>query len=204
MHGRRFALTWDYRGRFARHLSEHVVIGLADGAEWEVEFWPFSVEQTRRADGQPSIWDEPGPSVSFLAMQVGLVVRDQFPEHFLAVHAAIFAARHDEGVDIRQEDVLRRVLARNEVDADAVLDDVASGVAVETYRREHERSVADHRVFGVPTVVAGERAAFVRLMHGPAGDPDAARRTVERLLDLVVGWPELNELKHTTIPRSGR
>jgi hypothetical protein len=199
VHGRRFAVTWDYRGRFARHLSDHVVVGLGDGAEWEVEFSPFSVEQTRLADGQASIWDDPGDSVSFLAMQVGLVVRDRFPDQFIAVHAAIFAARHDEGLDLRQEDVLRRVLVRNQVDADAVFDEVASGAAVETYRREHERSVAEHAAFGVPTVVAGDRAAFVRLMHGPAGDPAAARRTVERLLELVVGWPELNELKHTRV-----
>jgi DSBA-like thioredoxin domain-containing protein len=201
---RRFALTWDYRGRFARHLSEHVVVGLLDGAEWEVEFWPFSVEQTRRGDGQAPIWDDPGASVSFLAMQVGLVVRDRFPEFFLPVHAALFAARHDEGLDLRQEQVLRQVLARNDVDPDAVFDEVGGGAPLETYRREHERSVTQHGVFGVPTLIADGRAAFVRLMRGPSGDPGTARRTVESLLDLVVGWPELNELKHTTIPDSTR
>ena len=201
---RRFALTWDYRGRFARHLSDHVVVGLLDGARWEVEFWPFSVEQTRRTDGQPPIWDDPGTSVSFLAMQVGLVVRDHFPESFLSVHAALFAARHDEGLDLQQEDVLRRVLGRHDVDADAVLREVAGGAALETYRREHARSVAEHGVFGVPTLIVGGRAAFVRLMDGPLGDPGSARRTVNRLLDLVVGWPELNELKHTAIPRPTR
>jgi hypothetical protein len=200
---RRFALTWDYRGRFARHLSDHVVVGLADGAPWEVEFWPFSVEQTRRTDGQAPIWDDPGASVSFLAMQVGLVVRDRFPELFLPVHAALFAARHDKGLDLQREDVLREVLVRNAADADAVFDEVASGAPLERYRREHERSAGEHGVFGVPTLVAGGRAAFVRLMHGPTGDPGSARRTVERLLDLVVGWPELNELKHTTVPGVG-
>lgn len=200
----RFALTWDYRGRFARHLSDHVVVGLLDGAGWEVEFWPFSVEQTRRGEGQAPIWDYPGDSVSFLAMQVGLVVRDRFPEAFLPVHAALFGARHDEGLDLRQEDVLRQVLVRNGVDPDAVFGEVAGGKALETYRREHERSVAQHGVFGVPTLVTGGRAAFVRLMDGPAGDPDRARRTVARLLDLAVGWPELNELKHTRIPGSAR
>ncbi len=199
---RRFALTWDYRGRFARHLSDSVVRGLVDGADWDVEFWPFSVEQTRRRDDQASIWDDPEGSVSFLAMQVGLVVRDQFPEVFPAVHRALFAARHDEGLDLRQEDVVRRVLASNDVDADVVFSEVASGEPVETYRREHERAAADYGVFGVPTLVVGGRAAFVRLMTGAAGDPHSARATVEKLLDLVAGWPELNELKHTTIPRS--
>ncbi len=201
---RRFALTWDYRGRFARHLSDHVVVGLATGADWEVEFWPFSVEQTRRTDGQASIWDDAGTSVSFLAMQVGLVVRDRFPERFLPVHAALFGARHDEGLDLRDERVLRDVLARHDVDPDAVFDEVAGGGPLHAYRREHERAVAEHGVFGVPTLIADGRAVFIRLMSGPAGDPSSARATVERLLDLVVGWPELNELKHTTIPASGR
>ncbi|MGH9277579.1 MAG: protein-disulfide isomerase [Acidimicrobiales bacterium] len=197
---RRFAVTWDYRGRFARHLSDHVVAGLLAGADWDVEFWPFSVEQTRRTEGQPSLWDEPGTSVSFLAMQVGLVVRDRFPERFLAVHPGLFAARHDEGLDLRDEAVVRQILARNDVDDDAVFDEVATGGPREAYRREHERSIAQHAVFGVPTLIAGERAAFVRLMHGPTGAPGLAQRTVERLLALVVEWPQLNELKHTRIP----
>jgi protein-disulfide isomerase-like protein with CxxC motif len=176
-------------------------MGLLDGADWDVEFWPFSVEQTRRADGEASIWDEPGASVSFLAMQVGLVVRDRSPAQFLAVHTALFAARHDEGLDLCREDVLRVVLARHDLDPDAVFAEVATGGPCHTYRREHERAVADHGVFGVPTLVSGGQAVFVRLMHGPTGDPGTARRTVERLLDLAVDWPELNELKHTTIPR---
>ena len=59
--------------------------------------------------------------------------------------------------------------------------------------------MAEHSAFGIPTLIVGDRAAFVRLMHGPSGDPPAARRTVEKLLDLVLEWPELNEFKHTTI-----
>lgn len=32
-------------------------------------------------------------------------------------------------------------------------------------------------------------------------DPAASIRTVERIVDLLTGWPELNEFKHTSIPR---
>ncbi len=199
---RRFAVTWDYRGSFARNLSEHVVAGLTAGAAWDVEFWPFSVEQTRRGPGQATIWDDPRDSVSFLAMQVGLVVRDHFPEHFPAVHIAIFAARHDRGQDLRAEEVLRQVLLGEGVDPDVVFAEVARGAAVKAFQREHEQAVSEHEAFGVPTLVAGGQAAFVRLLHRPAGDVELARSTVERLLDLVVGWPELNELKHPSIPRS--
>ena len=41
---------------------------------------------------------------------------------------------------------------------------------------------------------------FVRLMNRPEGDGALATTTVERVLDLLT-WPELNEFKHTSIPR---
>ncbi len=37
--------------------------------------------------------------------------------------------------------------------------------------------------------------------HRPRGDGDHAIRTIERTLDLLEGWPDLNEFKHTSIPR---
>ncbi len=42
---------------------------------------------------------------------------------------------------------------------------------------------------------------FVRLMDRPEGDGELATTTVDRVLDLLTGWPELNEFKHTSIPR---
>jgi len=50
-------------------------------------------------------------------------------------------------------------------------------------------------------VIVGDRAVFVRVMDRPGGDGDLAVRTVERALDLIDSWPELNEFKHTSIPR---
>ena len=56
-------------------------------------------------------------------------------------------------------------------------------------------------MFGVPTFIAGGQAVFVRVMDRPGGDAERARVTVERILDLLTGWPELNEFKRTSIPR---
>ena len=81
-----------------------------------------------------------------------------------------------------------------------VFDEIDSGRAIEVVQAEHEEAARDHRVWGVPTFVAGGAASFVRLMDRPAGDGAHARRTVERVLDLLT-WPELNEFKHTSIPR---
>ena len=55
-------------------------------------------------------------------------------------------------------------------------------------------------MWGVPTFVVDGQSAFVRLMDRPAGDTARGRTTVERVLDLLT-WPDLNEFKHTSIPR---
>ncbi len=78
---------------------------------------------------------------------------------------------------------------------------IDDGWPLETFRKEHEAAVADHEVFGVPTFLAGGRAVFVRLLSRPAGDADLAVSTVQRVVELVAGWDDLNEFKQTVVPR---
>jgi hypothetical protein len=54
--------------------------------------------------------------------------------------------------------------------------------------------------FGVPTFFLDDRAVFIRLMQRKT-DPAEAGATLDRLLDVLTGWTELNELKATRIPR---
>jgi hypothetical protein len=82
-----------------------------------------------------------------------------------------------------------------------VLAEVGTGTPAKTIRAEHERVVNDLDVFGVPTFIVGDRAVFVRLMDRPDGDPASSIATIDRVLDLVEGHPELNEFKHTRIAR---
>lgn len=196
-----FGVTYDYRCPFARIVHEHVVGALRDGADWDVRFVPFSLTQSHVGEGQPPVWGDPGRMPDLMAVAASLVVRDRHPGQFLDVHAGLFAVRHDEGGDLRDEAVVGKVLADCGVDASAVLAAVHDGWPVEVFRAEHEAAVRDHHVFGVPTFIVGDRAAFVRWMERPDGDPGVARATVERLVGLVDGVPALNELKHTTIPR---
>jgi hypothetical protein len=37
-------------------------------------------------------------------------------------------------------------------------------------------------------------------MTRPTGDVKLARDTVDRVIDLMIGHPELNEYKHTSVP----
>jgi hypothetical protein len=197
----RFGITWDYRCPFARIAHEHVLEGLADGADWDVRFVPFSLGQAHVEPGQPDVWDQPERDSGLLALQLGVSVRDHQPGAFLAAHRALFDARHVHGRDLRDRAALVDVLTGAGADGDAALADVEGGGPLATIRAEHQGAADELEVWGVPTFLVGDHAAFVRLMAAPDGDAGLARRTVERIVDAVGGWPELNELKHTSLAR---
>jgi len=196
-----FAVTWDYRCPFARNAHEHLLAGLAAGADWQVGFLPFSLGQAHVEEGQPSVWEKPEQDSGILALQAGVVVRDEYQQQFPAVHRALFAARHDEGLHLDDRAVVERVLTDNGVTAADVLARIDSGEALKRVRAEHEQFVESHDVWGVPTFIVDDRAVFVRLMSRPiAGDSQESVRTIERTVELLA-WTELNEFKHTSIPR---
>jgi hypothetical protein len=106
---RSFAITFDYLCPFARNANEHVVAALEAGADWEVTFTPYSLAQGHVPEGEPDVWDREDPFAEsgILALSLGLVVRDEHPERFPAVHRALFAARHDAGQRHQGPAVLR-------------------------------------------------------------------------------------------------
>ncbi len=196
-----FAVTWDYRCPFARNAHEHVLDALVAGAGWDVTFVPFFLNQTHVDEGSPSAFEDPAHLPDLLSLEAGVVVRERFPDRFLAAHRSLFAARHDEGGDLRDRQVVSAALERAGVPAAAVLAEVDDGWPRATVRREHETSVDQLDVFGVPTFIVDDRAAFARLMERPGGDAELATGTIERIVSLVSGHPELNELKHTRVRR---
>lgn len=193
-----FAVTWDYRCPFARIGHDHILTGLDAGAGWDVTFRAFSLDQAHVEAGQTPVWEEPERYPGLLANLAGIAVRDGQPESFRAVHAALFAARHEEALDLRDRAILGKVLDRGGVDGAGVLAEVDTGWPLDVLRQEHTDAVERWAVFGVPTWIIGNSAAFLRLMRRPASPADAVD-TVDRVVDLITGWPELNEFKHTTL-----
>jgi hypothetical protein len=178
-----------------------VVTALRDGAPWDVRWVPFSLSQMHVTEGQTDIWQRPADDKGLLALQAAVVVRDQFPETFFDTHLALFALRHDEGRHLEDPAEVRQALTASGVDADAVFDDIATGGPLAQVRDEHTAAVESHEMWGVPTFAIDDTAVFVRLMERPRGDAAVARRTIERVLDLLVDFPQLNEFKHTSLKR---
>jgi hypothetical protein len=196
---RRFEITWDYRCPFARIVHDHVLQGIAAGADWEVRFRAFSLDQPHLDEGQAPVWERPQEFPGMLANLVGVAVRDRFGDHFLELHRTLFSARHDLAMDIKDRQVLAKLIESAGLDPVEVFEEVDSGRPAVTLGQEHADAVERLEVFGVPTFVVGEKATFVRLMRSSGDDPQQSVATVERVLDLIESWPELNEFKHTTI-----
>jgi hypothetical protein len=195
-----FAVTWDYRCPFARNAHDHLVTALQAGGDWDVTFLAFSLDEPHVAEGEPSVFDSPEQYPGLLATAAGIVVRDRQPEHFLQVHQALFEARHADAADLRRREVISPVLAASGVDPSSVWAEIDDGWPLETFRKEHRTAVDNFQVFGVPTFILGEEATFVRLLDRADGDAGLALRTITRIVDLLTGWPELNEFKRTTVP----
>lgn len=198
-----FAITFDYLCPFARNANEHVIAALRDGADWDVTFSPYSLAQGHVEEGDPAVWDHEDPNAAsgILAFQAGLAVRDHLLERFHDVHLALFAARHDHGRDIKEEDAVRVALTEGGVDPDEVFELIAGGGPLDALRKEHTYNVDEHDVWGVPTFIGRDRAVFIRLLDRPGGDAAKATRHIERILDIIDGWAELHEFKQTDLPR---
>jgi hypothetical protein len=196
-----FTVSWDYRCPFARNAHEHLVTALKGGADWDVTFAPFSLSQVHIAEGDPSVWDRADKAPERLALNAGVVVRDKFADKFLDAHEALFAVRHDQSRDIREEQVVRDALASVGVDVDGVFAELEQSWPDDEVRKTHEWEVATHQMFGVPTFIVDDKAVFVRLMTRPQGDASLARSTIEHVVRLISEQPEINEFKHTSIGR---
>ena len=196
-----FELTFDYRCPWARKVHLHVLAGLRAGADWNVRFRPFVLGQSSIDEhGGVDLWDDPTKNDDLLLLRAGVAVRDNFADQLNSFHFNAFEARHTGARNTRDVDVVRDVIVTSGLDADAVIALAQSDAVNNAINTEHRDAADRLGVFGVPTFIAGEDAAFVRLLNEPNGDDSASVVTVQRILDNFFGWPELNEFKHPRVP----
>ena len=173
-----------------------MIAAVRGGADLDVRYAAFSLDQVHVPEGEPPVWErEPDAQGSgVLALLYGIAARDHFQDHFEDAHLALFAARHDHGHKLAEEAVLHDAVASAGLDPDAVAEEVWSGRPLKTLAAEHTEAVDRWGVFGVPTFIEGENAAFIRFMERGHVDD------LERALDML-GWTDLNEFKRPTVPR---
>src|ERR1700722_6141477 len=195
-----FDLSFDYRCPFAKNIHLHVIEALRAGADYQVNFVPWSLSQGSRSEGALDVWNDPDYDQDLIALEAAVSVRDQKNECFLDAHEALFRARHDLSVRLTTLEEISNVLAPLGIDMSKVAADIAS-------RRPHDVIAASHKefdrfeAFGVPTFVVNDDATFVRYMSEPTDDPAKSVQLIDSLLYLMTNQVDLNEFKHTQLPR---
>jgi predicted DsbA family dithiol-disulfide isomerase len=191
-------VTFDYRCPFARNGNEAVINAIRERALTNVQwrFMAFSLDQVHIEEGAAAVWERApadwGSGV--LALLYGIAIRDAFPKQFHEAHLALFAARHDHGRKLDDEQVLRDAVTGVGLDADAVARVARSDATLQTLAKEHTEAVDRWGAFGVPTYALGDDAAFVRFMErGHVAD-------LVRMVELLT-WTRLNEFKRPRVPR---
>ena len=132
---------------------------------------PSRSDQVARRGGRARRVGRPGADTGLLALQVGVVVRDQLPDAFLAAHAALFAARHDEGRHIRERrGPARRARGRRASTPTRSSPRSPTGRPLETVQQgARARRRRAHASGACPPSSPATRPVFVRFMHRPAG-----------------------------------
>lgn len=193
-----FGISWDYRCPASYVVHSNILDGLDAGADWDVTFLPFSLSQSHVGAGELPIWDRPQDDSGLEALQIAIAVRDTHRDAFTAVHRGLFDLRHLHGRPFDRTSI-DGVLTSANVEPDEIWTELASGRPLETIRREHTEMSKTVQMWGVPTFVIGDQAVFVRLNELSNGDGALARRRIDRILDLMTDYPDLNEFKHTSL-----
>ena len=198
-----FVLLYDYRCPFAKNVHDHVIAALRSGLALSVTFTPYTLSQGHVESGSPAVWDDPLHDGGLLALEASVAVRDTAPEHFLALHEALFAARHEHSISLTTREQVDAVLVTVGVDPEPIWSEVSSGRPRAEIATAWTHYHDDLDVFGVPTFIVDDAdATFVRLMDGPdRSDPAASVDVVSGLLDLIIRRTDINALKHTRLNR---
>ena len=195
-----FGLSYDYRCPFAKNIHLHVLAALGAGADFDVEFIPWTMSQGHRPPDSLDVWDDPGHDAALLALAASVSVRDEQGDRFRVAHEALFRARHESAIRLATIEEVAGVLGPLGVDMNKVAADIAS-------RRPHRvigenyMAMQSYEAFGVPTFVVGPDAIFLRYMEPPRGDGLASVKLIDSLLESMMLQPALNEFKRTRVPQ---
>jgi predicted DsbA family dithiol-disulfide isomerase len=173
----------------------------AQGRDVEVDWRYFSLAQVNSEVEGWTVWKAPADEDvrGRLAFQAAEAARRQ--DAFDRVHLPLLEARHLDKLELSDREVVLDVAARAGLDPDRFERDLNDPRILDALARDHQRAVADHSVFGTPTIVfPNGGAAYVRLR--PAPDGDAALEVFDELTRVISQKPYVLELKRPARPDS--
>ena len=174
---------------------ESIKTEVADGLS--IQWKTFSLDQQNSEKGPDfMMWEHPDySSRSIPALVAAKAAENQGEPLFLRFHLATFEARHDQGKDIADRKVLRDIAKYAGLDPVRFEQDMAREETWRAVGEDHIESKREYGVFGVPTLVFGQRqAVFVKLESIPESKEERIS-LFELIYGMGVRRPYLLELK---------
>lgn len=170
------------------------------GCRLQITWRSFSLEQANRTNRETEpewrIWEQPDgyPSRGLWAFRAAEAARNQGPAAYDRYRMALLRAKHEEGWDIADTEVLCEVAQRQDLDRQQFQADLADRRLLSRIGADHTRAVQEFDVFGTPTLAFGPgRVAYVKLLPPPPAEEALA--IFDTIRRLVADSPTVLEVK---------
>lgn len=167
-----------------------------EGDNLEIEWRYLSLEQINSTEGDGwKIWEQPTsyPMRGRWAFRGAEAARKQGKDAFETFHLNLLTARHVDRKELATQDTIFEAAQEAGLDMDRFKQDFEAAT-IDQVGVDHEEGVQNYGAFGTPTIVFdGQHAGYLKLRPLPEGDELA--KTWEQVRDLIVGRPEIGEIK---------
>ena len=190
----KFDVYFDYMCPFVYRAAGLIEAVRGSGVrDIEVRWRYFSLTQVNSKDDGWTVWDAP-PTERVrgrLAFKAAEAARRQ--GRFDQMHRALLDARHRDRLDLDDDAVIERVATG--LDLERFRRDLADPSLLDALASDHLGGVTEHGVFGTPTFVfADGAAAYVRLGEA-ATEKEGAVEVFDRLVAVAASEPRILEIK---------
>lgn len=165
----------------------------------EVRWRYFSLTQVNSKDDGWTLWNAPASETvrGRLAFKAAEAARRQ--GRFDDLHMPLLEARHRDRLDLDDQSVIERIASDAGIDLERFADDLHAPDILDAVARDHREAVAEHGVFGTPTLVFEDGAAAYVRLAAPVGDGDALE-VFDHLISIAAGEPRILEIKRPRRP----
>ncbi|MDP6100999.1 MAG: DsbA family protein [Dehalococcoidia bacterium] len=173
--------------------------------ELSIRWRYYSLEQANSQEGPGwKLWEQPDdyPSRGLWAFRAAEAARCQGKDAFNRFHSTLLRARHQQGKDLSDRNVLAEVASGVGLDMPRFQEDLKRRELLSSLAEDHRTAVEEFGVFGTPTVVfPGGRAVFIKLTEvPPAGD---ALALFHELMQISTVRTYVLEIKRPQRPKKG-
>lgn len=172
------------------------------GDDLTINWKYFPLEQVNSGEDENwKLWEQPADYVSRgrTAFHGAIAARRQGSEAFDAFHYAVLDAKHVDNKNLGRRQVIVKIATDAGLDMERFEKDLDDLTLLEQLGADYEEGRCGLGVFGTPTLVFPDGSAAYLKMR-PAPEPERTLEFWSKLQGIVVGEPQMAEIKRPIKP----